>query len=114
MALRKKGTRRITVNNKDYLWYVGKDPMDRKFAKALHVVSPNKNFLAIYRLDFATEGSIFPKLEVIVSNNNKRGFYNINDNIHEQIIIPKPVREIILYCSLEGKEECIYKKENES
>ncbi|GKS13478.1 hypothetical protein YDYSY3_44780 [Paenibacillus chitinolyticus] len=98
LAILEKRKRKITVNNQEFYWYIGKDPYDKIFAKALHIISPTKDFLAIYRLDFVTEGSIFPKLEVIKSSYIEPGFYNLNENVHEQEVTPKCVSEIISFC----------------
>ncbi|MDN2697124.1 hypothetical protein O0882_12435 [Janthinobacterium sp. SUN073] len=98
MAISKKRKRKIVVNKQEFYWYIGKDPHDKNFAKALHIVSPAKDFLVIYRLDFITEGSVFPKLEVIRSCYIKTGFYNLNEYTHEQEVTPKFVGEIILFC----------------
>lgn len=98
MGISIKFKRKIVVCNKAFYWYVGQDPTDKKFAKALHIVSPNKDCLIIYRLDYVTDGVNFPKLEIIRSNYIKPGFYNINNGIHEQTVTPKLVKSILLFC----------------
>lgn len=98
MGVSTKLKHKIVFDNKDFYWYVGKDPTDKKLAKALHIVSPNKDLLIIYRLDFITDGSVFPKLEVIKSNYIKPGYYDINKDIREETVTPRLVENILLFC----------------
>ena len=97
MGISTKRKRKIIFNDELFYWYVGKDPRDR-FAKAIHIMSPDGGFLAIYRLDFVTEGSILYKLEIIKSKHIIPTFYHVNPGIHEETVTPKLVADILHFC----------------
>ncbi len=98
MGSSKKLKRKVIVDDKIFYWYVGKDPRDKFFAKALHIVSPSKDFLVLYRLDFVSEGSLLDKLEVIKSDFIEPSFYEFNQHRVDKEVTPKLVRDILLFC----------------
>ena len=105
LAISAKRKRKIVVDNHEFYWYVGQDPWDKKFAKALHLVSPNRDFAALYRLDPVTEGSRCPKLQVIRSRWVQPGFYPLNEEVHEEAVTPECVRQILAFCLAGGETE---------
>ncbi|MFD1900637.1 hypothetical protein [Enterococcus termitis] len=104
MSVSKKLKRKIIFNDNVFYWYVGKDPFDKYVAKALHIVSADKSFLIVYRLSAVTEGSVFPKLEIIKSNYIKPGFYDLNRESNERTVTPKLVESILMFCLRENNK----------
>jgi hypothetical protein len=96
MAISRKGKRAIVVQGQTFYWYVGRDSYDR-FAKALQITSPNKSLVLVYRLKPITEGSSFPKLQVLQSDRIARGCYQYRQDVHDEIVTPKLVSEIIQF-----------------
>lgn len=62
MAARKKNRRKLTLNERDFLWYVRDDPDSA--AKVLHVLSDDKKFVVTYALGQA--GSSRPPFVIVV------------------------------------------------
>lgn len=104
IGCRKQSKRKIVVKNAVFYWYIGKDPRDRCFAQVLHIVSHNKTFLAIYRLDYVSEGSLIDKLEIIKSNYRAPGFYEFHQHMVDNVVTPGLVREILNFCLIQNNE----------
>lgn len=98
MGCSKHLKRKIVFDDMVFYWYVGKDPRDAHFAKALHIAAPDKAFLAIYRLDFVSEGSRIDKLEIVKSNWIAPGFYALRQHTAERAVTPRLVADILRFC----------------
>ena len=101
MAVRKKGRRKIVVDNEEFIWYVKDD--DDGGGLILHILSQDKKLIILYPLDleFITKSYLAVtgiRFEGYQMDGSRQRFECPQFHKDDGIITPKIVKEIIVWC----------------